>query len=139
MSDEGTLDRRGIDVRTVAALGERVAVVETQQRALKDDTGIIRSSIHAINQDLQKVFITTQRTETQLSQLLGMTADLPSIAETTRKFAAMKSDIDGVIAKAQETRGAMRALGLVGTALMMAITAGGAGVTILLYLFGHLK
>lgn len=139
MSDEGTLDRRGIDVRTVAALGERVAVVETQQRALKDDTGIIRSSIHAINQDLQKVFITTQRTETQLSQLLGMTADLPSIAETTRKFAAMKSDIDGVIAKAQETRGAMRALGLVGTALMMAITAGGGGVTILLYLFGHLK
>lgn len=139
MSDEGALDRRGIDVRTVAALGERVAIVETQQRALKDDTGIIRSSIHAINQDLQKVFITTQRTETQLAQLLGMTADLPSIAETTRKFADMKSDIDGVIARAQQSRGALRALAIVGSALMGAVTIGAGIATTFFYLFGHLK
>lgn len=42
------------DPRTMVALSERVAVVETKVSALKEDTVAIRQVMHQINQEMQR-------------------------------------------------------------------------------------
>jgi hypothetical protein len=46
-----------LDQRSSIALLERVVVIEQKQRQLSDDTGIIRSTLHEIRGELQKLVL----------------------------------------------------------------------------------
>lgn len=54
MSDEAHLSP---DPRSSIALIERVVVIEQQQKQLQVDAGIIRTTLHSINQELQKLVL----------------------------------------------------------------------------------
>lgn len=93
------------DGRTIVALSERVAVIETQQKALKEDTGVIRSSIHGINNEMQKFVQAEQRCVDALAQISQQTKELPSIAMATSAFLEMRADIKSVIDDRQQRIG----------------------------------
>lgn len=109
------------DSRTVIALAERVAVVETQQHALKEDTTAIRRSMHEFSNQLQ-IFVGG------LAALQKVAEDFPKIAELVDVFAKEQ----------QRRKGAWGAAVLFGTMLMGAVTLGGGIVTTGWYLL-HMK
>ncbi len=132
MRTEGHPD---VDPRTITAHGERLAVVETKVDALGDDTKIIRSNMHGINADLQKIFIMEQRCESSLTQLLSLTKDLPTITATALSFTIMKDEIEVMIDERQQRKGAWKAIVRSGAALVGAATIGGVIASII---FGHI-
>lgn len=123
--------------RTTVAAAERLAVVETKIHGIERDTGVIRSAIHDINNRMTEFVAAERRCGESLSQLLGLTQDLPTIAINARSFADMKGQIEGVIKERERRQGAWRALILVGSALMGAVTIGGSIVGGVLWLLGH--
>ncbi len=114
---------------------ERLAIVETKVEGLKDDTGVIRSNIHAINEALQKVFILEERCERSLSQLLEITRDLPTIAASAQSFHTVKAQIENLVHESDQKKGAWRAVVMLASALVGAATVGG---VIVAAMFGHL-
>jgi|SRR5579859_912996 len=117
-------------------LSERLAVVETKVEGLKDDTSVIRSNIHGVNNILQQIIAMEQRCETRLAQLLELTKDLPTIAATTLSFSNMKEEIEGMIKERQERKGAWKAVALIGSALVGAAVVGAATAS---WYFGHVR
>jgi hypothetical protein len=58
--------------RTLGAMAERMAVVETKVGTLKEDTGVIRNNIHVINNELQMVRAAETRCADALEAIQGM-------------------------------------------------------------------
>lgn len=83
--------------RTIVALSERVAIVETQQRALKEDTGVIRLTMHAFAQDMQKFVISEQRCADYLSAIAKSTEGLPVLATAVAGFIEMRPELHDVL------------------------------------------
>lgn len=93
--------------RTIVALSERVAVVETKVGALKEDTGVIRHNIHEINNRMTEFVALETKCANALNDLLGM-----------------KPIMDQLLGQVQQGKGAWKAIGIVGTALMGAVSIG---------------
>lgn len=132
---ENGLGQHPPDSRTVVALSERVAVIETQQKALKEDTGVIRSSIHGINNEMQKFVQAEQRCVDALTTIAQQTKDLPSIAMATAAFSEMRADIRAVIEDRQQRHGIAEfakrvALIVSSIAAVVVIIGGAAGLLI---------
>lgn len=123
--------------RTLVALSERVAVVETKVGALKEDTGVIRSTMHSINNEMQRFVSVEQQCAAALNQLVALTKDLPTIAEHARDFVAMRSGLTSVIEEHHQRRGAWAAAATTGSVVLGSITVGGAIVGMVLWLMGH--
>ncbi len=123
------------DPRTVAAHGERLAVVETKVDSLSDDTKVIRSMQHGINENLQKIFIMEQNCERSLVELKTLTRDLPTIAAATAAFTQIKDEIAAVLVERQRRRGAIKVIMALGAALVGLASIIGVGIN---YLFGRI-
>lgn len=128
--------------RTIVALSERVAIVETQQRALKEDTGVIRSTMHAFAQDMQKFVIAEQRCGDYLSAIAKSTEGLPALTTAVSSFIEMRPDLHDVLQDRARREGVAslgRRLGLV-IATMAGFVAmlGGIGAG-LVWLAQHLR
>src|SRR5260221_13946909 len=99
MPDE---DRRvPTHARTSDATGERLARVETQIEGLKEDTrtrieGVkedtraMRSAIHGVNGELQKIATAEHEHASSLREISKQTQKLPEIASTVRDFVELK-------------------------------------------------
>lgn len=87
---------------TLSRMGERVAKLEANHEALKGDTEVIRHSIHAINQELQKVVIAEQNCMNSLVNLTNQVNRLvdaaPAIAGAVSTFDGMRADMKALIA-----------------------------------------
>lgn len=117
------------DPRTAAALSERVAVIEVQQKALKEDTGVIRSSIHGINNEMQKFVQAEQRCADNLAQILTAIKDLPTLVQATTAFNDMRGELHEVIDDRKQRQG-LAAFGrrfamIVGAGAALMVTLGG--------------
>jgi hypothetical protein len=132
MRSDGSQDMT--DPRTVIAQSERLAVVETKVEGLKEDTGVIRSNIHVVNNVLQQIISMEQRCETKLSELIALTKDLPTIARTANSFSEMKDEIEAMIDERQQRQGAWRAIVRMGAALVGAASIGACAAA---WYYGH--
>lgn len=101
MSDNPVDQLPGSSVNLLSRMGERVARLEATQEALKGDTTNIRSSIHSINGELQKVVITQERSLTGLNALTAEVAKIvaasPAIERAVQAFEGMRSDLRTLI------------------------------------------
>jgi len=88
--------------RTLAAIGERVAVVET---TVREALPVIRSNIHNINNEMQKVVAQGERCDRNLELILSKLADLPSIASSATAFAAMHPELREVLREREQSLG----------------------------------
>ena len=93
--------------RTLVSLAERVAIVETKVGSLKDDTGVIRSTIHDINNRMQEFVAAEIRCGDSLQQLLPLRSLIDRLAEDN-----------------QRGKGIWRGIGIVGTTLLGGATVG---------------
>ena len=125
--------------RTLSAMGERVAVVETQ---LREALPVIRTNIHGINNELQKVVAQGERCDRNLELILGKLGDLPTIAAATATFVAMQPDLREVLKEREQSLG----LSAFGRKFTMVVAAGAALVAVLggiagglVWLSQHLK
>lgn len=132
MPDEGSA--LPTDSRSAVALSERVAVIETQQHALKEDTGVIRSSIHSINNEQQKVvgemqkFVAAeQRCADNLAQINEKLKDLPSIIQMAAAFSEMRGELHDVIDDRKQRQG----IAAFGRKFAMIVAAGAGLMTFL--------
>lgn len=125
--------------RTLSAMGERVAVVETQ---LREALPVIRSNIHSINNELQKVVAQGERCDRNLELILGKLSELPIISAATSAFTAMQPDLREVVKERDQSLG-LSAFGrrfamiVAAVAAMVAAVGGIAGG--LVWLSQHLK
>jgi len=125
--------------RTISAMGERVAVVETQ---LREALPVIRTNIHGINNELQKVVAQGERCDRNLELILGKLSDLPTIAQASATFTSMQPELREVI-KEREQRLGLSAFGrrfamiVAAAAGLVAAVGGIAGG--LVWLSQHLK
>lgn len=87
-----------VDARSSVALIERVVVIEQQQKQLTSDTAVIRSTLHDIRNELQKLVL--------------------------EKYM---------------NKGQGRAVAMMGTLLIGAVTIGGAIAAVLQWVIGHWK
>ncbi len=121
------------DGRTMVALAERMAVVETKVGALKEDTQVIRATQHDTNNRMQE-FVAAERL---CAQNLGtlVTAQTTTNTQIAELAATVK---DLVLAKAQ-VEGGWKATVRFAT-LIAALFAGvGAVIGGLMWAFGHLS
>lgn len=88
--------------RTLSAMGERVAVVETQ---LREALPVIRSNIHGINNELQKVVSQGERCDRNLELILSKLSDLPMIAAATSAFTSMQPDLREALKDREQSLG----------------------------------
>lgn len=108
MPDAGEYERVPSEgSRTLVAVSERVAVVETKIGGLKEDTVTIRAHIHEINNRMTEFVAAEIRCADALTSLLGM-----------------KPIVDQLLAHSQRGSGTWRALTIVGAALMGAVSTG---------------
>ena len=119
------------NARTIAAMGERVAVVETQ---LKEALPVIRSNIHGINNELQKVVAQGERCDRNLELILAKLSDLPTIALSAQTFAAMHPELREVLKEREQGLG----LSAFGRRLAMIVGAGAGLVAMLGGIFAGL-
>lgn len=118
------------DIRTAFAQGERLAKVETKIEGIEDATAVIRSHLHELKNEVQKIFVLEERCERSLVEIRDLTKDLPTIAASARSFADMRSEISAVIVERQKQEGAWKAIVGMGAALVGAFTVGGIGASI---------
>jgi hypothetical protein len=83
--------------RTAVANAERLARVETRVEGLKEDTGKIRESIHAVNGEMQKFVFAEQRCVEALTRISEQTRDLPHLAQAMIAFTEMRPKLTGLI------------------------------------------
>lgn len=86
---------------TLFRMGERIAALEANQGSLKGDTESIRSSIHAINQDFQKILIVVERCTSAVQTVGGEIAKLhaaaPLVEREISAFESMRGDLRQMI------------------------------------------
>ena len=73
----------------MAATGERLAVVETEIKALKADTGVIRTAIHGIHGEMQKFVQAEQRCVDALTQLLELKPKVENLVNDNNRKSAV--------------------------------------------------
>lgn len=88
--------------RTLSAMGERVAVVET---TIREALPVIRTNIHSINNEMQKVVAQGERCDRNLELILGKLSDLPTIAAASATFAAMHPELREVLKEREQSLG----------------------------------
>jgi hypothetical protein len=130
------------DARTVNAMGERVAILETRIAALKEDTTTIRAGMHGMNNEMQKFVAAEAQCVNKLALILEALKDLPLILASIAAFNEMRPDLRSVIADKEQRAG----LSAFGKKFSMVIIAGAAFVGIiggvigaLIWLTEHLK
>ncbi len=99
MSDESDpfLPQPTPDPRTITSMSERLAVVETQQRVVKDDLNVVRATLHSINNEMQKFVAAEQRCVDNLNRLLEITRDLPMFASSVASFSEMRPELRAML------------------------------------------
>ena len=130
------------DPRTTAAMAERVAVLETKTNSLKEDTSVIRSNIHGINNEMQKFVAAEMRCADNLAKILEAIKDLPLIVAAVATFTEMRPELRSVM-KDHEQRIGIAAFGkkfamIVGAAAALVAVLAGIGGG-LVWLAEHLK
>lgn len=108
MPDQGVLGGEDVPAavehhdRTLSAMGERVAVVETQ---LREALPVIRSNIHGINNELQKVVAQGERCDRNLELILAKLGDLPTIALSASTFTAIHPELRALLKEREQSLG----------------------------------
>lgn len=75
------------DSRTTIVLSERLAVVETKVGGLKEDTAVIRNSMHSINNEMSRFVAVEERCAAALTLLSGqMTEHTKQISELSARL-----------------------------------------------------
>jgi len=126
----GDMDNTGERVasegsRTLVSLAERVAIVETKVGNLKDDTGVIRSTLHDVNNRMTEFVAAEIRCGDSLTAIRS-------------EFSGLRADLNLLLAADQQGKGAWRAIGIVWTGLAGAMGAGAALASALWWLLhGH--
>lgn len=126
------------DPRTISALGERVAVVETKVTLLKEDTGVIRTTLHAVNNEMQRFVMVEQQCSNSLAQLVSLTKELPAIADYARDFINIRPALIAMIEEHQQRKGAWGAVVIAGSVIVGCATIGGGIASLVLWLFGRI-
>jgi hypothetical protein len=87
------------DSRTMVVLSERVAVVETKVGGLKDDTTVIRNTLHGVNNEMSRFVAVEERCAAALLTLTGQMADhtkqISDLASQVRDMALLKAKGEG--------------------------------------------
>jgi chromosome segregation ATPase len=87
----------------MSRMGERVAGLEARLEALKGDTETTRSSIHAINGELQKIVIVEEGCRQSLLHLTNQVTTLvnaaPAIQAAVQTFEGMRADLRAILSK----------------------------------------
>lgn len=125
--------------RTLSAMGERVAVVETQ---LREGLPVIRANIHDIRNEMQKVVAQGERCDRNLELILGKLGELPTIASAAATFAAMHPDLREVLREREQGLGLAafgRRFGMIVAAVAALVVAGGGIGAFFIWLSQHLK
>lgn len=125
--------------RTISAIGERVAVVET---TIREALPVIRSNIHGINNELQKVVAQGERCDRTLELILGKLSDLPTIALSAQAFAAMHPELREVLKEREQSLGLSafgRRFAMIVAAVAGLVAAGGGIGAFFIWLSQHLK
>lgn len=120
--------------RTAVAMAERVTRVETKLENLKEDTGVIRSSIHHINGELQKVVGLEQQRAISIKEIAKQTEHLPLIAQAMREFQELKPELVRMLNREKERRGRWVFFVGAGASLVGAATVIGVVITIVVLL-----
>ncbi len=115
------------DARTVNAMGERVAILETRIAALKEDTTTIRAGMHGMNNEMQKFVAAETQCVNKLAQILDALKDLPLILASIAAFNEMRPDLRVVLTEREQRAG----LTAFGKRFSMIVVAGAALVAIL--------
>ncbi len=99
-----TIDGNGMghargDSRTMVALAERVAVVETKIGALKEDTAVIRSTQHDTHNRMQEFVAAEQMCAQNLGRLIEAqtttNAQLSKLAATVEGLTLVRAQVEG--------------------------------------------
>ena len=115
--------------RSQVVLHERIATIEEQLRAVKEDGRVVRSTLHDVNNNMQLFVAAEKECGKALLQLVELTKDLPTVAAHARDFAEMKVRIQDVIDEQHRRRGAWGAYIGLGTMIIGAATVGAAIAT----------
>lgn len=107
--------------RTQAAMGERVAIVETKLSTVEKDTGVIRSTLHSINGEIQKFALTEARCVAALETIVEQTKHLPNLIEKVHALDEVMPAIRGLILSEKKREGAWGAYVLIATSVAGAI------------------
>jgi hypothetical protein len=87
----------------MSRMGERVAGLEARMEALKGDTETTRSSIHAINGELQKIVIVEEGCRQSLlhltTQVTMLVQAAPALAAGVQTFEAMRKDLSDILSR----------------------------------------
>lgn len=123
-------------------MAERVAVLETKTNSLKEDTSVIRSNIHGINNEMQKFVAAEQRCADNLGKILEAIKDLPMVIAAVATFTDMRPELREMMKEREQRRGitsfGTRFAMIVGAvAAFVAVLGGIAGG--LIWLSHHLK
>jgi hypothetical protein len=108
--------------RTSTATNERLAVVETEVKHIKDGVGVIRSSVHAINGEMQKFVIEESGCRRALETIVEQTKHLPVMAMKFQAFDEMKPKLNAVLDERQQRKGSGRTVVMMATMIMGTIT-----------------
>ena len=125
--------------RTLSAMGERVAVVETQ---LREALPVIRNNLHSVNNVLTTVAAQGERCDRNLELILGKLSDLSTIAMATATFTAMAPELREVIREREQRLGLSafgRRFAMIVAAVAGLVAAVGGIAGGLVWLSQHLK
>lgn len=118
--------------RTIVALAERVAIVETKVGALKEDTGIIRATQHATNNEMQRFVAAEQLCAANLARLI----DAQGI--TNRQISELTSAVDTLTAARHHLDGAWSAVSRMAVLIGSVLAGSAAVIAGIMWALGHL-
>jgi len=88
-----------MDARTIVALAERMAVVETKIGTLKEDTAVIRSTQHDTNNRMQEFVAAERMCASNLASLITSqtttNTQLQQLAATVRELTLVRAEAEG--------------------------------------------
>jgi chromosome segregation ATPase len=128
----------------IGRIGERLARVETQQEAVKEDTRTIRGAQHDMRGEMQKFVIAEQRMTTAIESLAreqskaqveitAMASAIRGLAEITSTFMSMKTDLVNLVEEQHKRIGAWGLATKTGAVVVGLLTAVGSVLAILAY------
>lgn len=88
-----------VDPRTIVALVERVAVIETRMIASKEDTAIIRATHHEINNRMQEFVAAERLCAANLGTLVATqtttNAQISELTATVKELTLARAEVEG--------------------------------------------
>lgn len=103
-------------------MGERVVRVETKIESIEKDTTVIRHTMHDFAGKMQQFVSLEAQCVAHLSAIREMTAHLPEIVAKVQSFDDLKPRLTMLMDEHFARKGGWRAMILVGTATMGAVT-----------------